>query len=171
MICLHLVRETSSSWLALWHALYRAHSLHFMWFYRGDESNKGQTCHTPSHIRQSTQLWALQAVSISAGCCQLSWPVGGEHLLQYFRSIFFFFSGELLYCKRRAVIHPFYRAFSASPLIVFYLIESFWSKSTDKNRRPTEKNKLKLFIFQIFLCCTSTILHIFWPPNSISKFI
>lgn len=83
----------------------------------------------------------------------------------------FFFSGELLYCKRRAVIHPFYCAFSASPLIVFYLIESFWSKSTDKNRRPTEKNKLKLFIFQIFLCCTSTILHIFWPPNSISKFI
>lgn len=168
MICLHLVRETSSSWLALWHALYRAHSLYFMWFYRGDESNKGQTCHTPSHIRQSTQLWQCQFLLV---------VVGSRGLLEvnicYSTSaaFSFFFSGELLYCKRRAVIHPFYRAFSASPLIVFYLIESFWSKSTDKNRRPTEKNKLKLFIFQIFLCCTSTILHIFWPPNSISKFI
>lgn len=170
MICLHLVRETSSSWLALWHALYRAHSLYFMWFYRGDGSNKGQTCHTPSHIRQSTQLWALQAVSISAGCCRLSWPVGGEHLLQYFRSIFFFFLRWITLLQEKSSDSSLLPCFQRFPF-VFYLIESFWSKSTDKNRRPTEKNKLKLFIFQIFLCCTSTILHIFWPPNSISKFI
>lgn len=82
------VCETFPGWLALWHSPYKAYSLYFMWFHRGDESNKGQACHTISDIRQSTQPSALQAVSICSGCCQLLWHVGGERLLQYFYSIF-----------------------------------------------------------------------------------
>ena len=88
MTCLQLVCEIPSSWLALWHAPYRAYSLHFMWFHRGDESNKGQACHTPSRIRHSTRPWALQAVSICDGCCQLWLLFGARHLLQRLNGIF-----------------------------------------------------------------------------------
>lgn len=68
----------------------RAYSLYFMRFHRGDESNKGQDCHTPSRIRQSTQpLSPAGSVNLPRLLVRsLSLLGGNEHLLQHFCSIF-----------------------------------------------------------------------------------
>lgn len=147
MTCLQLVCETFSGWLALWHAPCWAYSLYFMWFHRHDESNKGQDCHTPSHMRQS--LSALQAMSSSNGCCQLLWLVGGEHLLHYFYNIFYLFWEERRCCM---LMREFVLLCIVSRLSV-ELFLFFLQHNKDKNRRLSDKNKLSCLhsLEQIFL--------------------